>query len=38
MKDDAALKATIVLAMLPDVPFEGWSRGGAAQGGGQARP
>ena len=26
MKDDAALKAKIVLAMLPDVPFEGWSR------------
>jgi ubiquinone biosynthesis protein COQ9 len=27
MKDDAALKTHIVLAMLPDVPFEGWSRG-----------
>jgi ubiquinone biosynthesis protein COQ9 len=26
MKDDAALKTRIVLAMLPDVPFEGWSR------------
>ena len=26
MKDDAALKVKIVLAMLPDVPFEGWSR------------
>ncbi len=26
MKDDDALKVKIVLAMLPDVPFEGWSR------------
>ena len=26
MKDDTALKVKIVLAMLPDVPFEGWSR------------
>ena len=26
MKDDTALKMKIVLAMLPDVPFEGWSR------------
>jgi ubiquinone biosynthesis protein COQ9 len=26
MKDDSALKTRIVLAMLPDVPFEGWSR------------
>ncbi len=26
MKDDEALKTRIVLAMLPDVPFEGWSR------------
>ena len=26
MKDDEALKTRLVLAMLPDVPFEGWSR------------
>jgi len=26
MTDDEALKTRLVLAMLPDVPFEGWSR------------
>ena len=26
MNDDPALKDAILLAMLPDVPFEGWSR------------
>lgn len=31
MKDDAALKVKIVLAMLPDVPFEGWSRAALRQ-------